>query len=76
MTESPSAGGHQSGELGGSRGVGEATPDFGVAESELEVGPPCFRVLPAEALIPAVAGVLRSRRGGEAPPYLLFHGCS
>ena len=49
MTESPSAGDHQSGELGGSRGAGEATPDFGVAESELEVGPSFFRVLSAGA---------------------------
>ncbi len=56
MTESPSAGDHQSGELGGSRGAGEATPDFGVAESEL--GPPFFRVLSAGARPGPVPGAL------------------
>ena len=75
MTESLSPGasitvrGINHGELGGSSGAGKAAPDFGVAsESRLEVGPFFFRVLPAAALIPAVAGVFLFRRGGKAPP--------
>ena len=70
MTESLSVRrGINQGELGGSSDAGEAALDFGVAaESGVEMGPTCFRVLPDEALIPAVAGVFLFRRGGKVPP--------